>query len=686
MKTDRCIGRMLLALLFVLITAGTVHGEDVGPGESVFDLRGHDFSAAPVKLEGPWDFYWNQFIFPDQKLPPEHDVIQVPESWNLHGEYPVFGYATYRAQVYLPPHAGDFGLSVPFTLSHYRLFINRRLVAENAEVAREHSAKSCSVQPPRIFPLPPAEKLDIIIQVSNHDDFHGGLITALEIRPHAELTLKKNRQELTDAILFGIYLITGLLYIGFYVSRRSDYSSLFFGLFCVVLSFRTILYNDFIILLLFPGLSMEFITAAGHITYYLAFPIFLRFIAVTFPLRFSRWIEYPSYAISLVYVLLAVFLKHRVYIFFLTYYQILSLLGCVYIIIALVIYASRKDVFARITILGFLVIFATAVNDILFAQNIIQTFHMTPMGLGIFIISQAGLMTWNIAVTFSKTERLSSELTVTNHSFKRFVPAEFLKYLNKEKIADVALGDHTQMVMSIIFLDIRNFTTMSEKMEPHEIFLFLNSFFDRVCPVIRKNGGFIDKYLGDGIMALFPGKPDHAVKTAVQMLEMLKIYNQHRASCHYPPIKIGIGVHTGSLMLGTVGEPERMDGTVISDAVNLCARLESVTKEYNFDIAMSEDTYKALEDKSFVHVRSVGNIPLKGKQKLVSIYELFNGDDPDLLEKKIQYRPDFEEAVKLLDSKEFDRARLAFSHLNQKFPEDKTIMVYLNKIRKPRIA
>jgi class 3 adenylate cyclase len=240
--------------------------------------------------------------------------------------------------------------------------------------------------------------------------------------------------------------------------------------------------------------------------------------------------------------------------------------------------------------------------------------------------------------------------------------------------------------MSIIFLDIRNFTSMSEKMEPDEIFHFLNSFFDRVCPVIRKNGGFIDKYLGDGIMALFPGKPDHAVKTAVQMLEMLAIYNQHRANCGYVPIKIGIGVHTGSLMLGTVGEPERMDGTVISDAVNLCARLESVTKEYNFDIAMSEDTYNALEDKSFVHVRSVGNIPLKGKQKLISIYELFNGDNPDLREKKIQYRPDFEEAVKLLDTKEFDRARLAFSHLNQKFPEDKTTLVYLNKIRKPRIA
>jgi len=137
-------------------------------------------------------------------------------------------------------------------------------------------------------------------------------------------------------------------------------------------------------------------------------------------------------------------------------------------------------------------------------------------------------------------------------------------------------------------------------------------------------------------------------------------------------------------MLGTVGEVQRMDGTVISDAVNLCARLESVTKEYNFDIAISEDTYLALDDKDFAYVRSVGNIPLKGKEKLISIFELFNGDDANLIEKKLKFRLEFEQAVKLLDEKKYDQARSAFLNLKEKFPEDKTTQVYLNKIRKPR--
>jgi class 3 adenylate cyclase len=577
-----------------------------------------------------------------------------------------------------------YGLSIPFTLNHYRIFVNGSLFAESGIVKTVHSKESCSVMPPRVLPLPEVQKLDILIHVSNQDDFHGGLTDAPKIGTYSIQSLKKTRQELIEAILFGVYFITGLLYVSFFISRRIDYSSLFFGLFCTVLSFRTILYGEYLVLILFPGLSMEFITAAGHITYYLAFPIFMRFITVTFPLKLSRWVEYPTYLISLIFILLAVFLSHRVYIFFLTYYQILSVLGCLYIVTVLFIYAKKKDIFARITIIGFVIFFATAVNDILYTQNIVQTFHMTPLGLGLFILTQASLMTWKIAIAFSQAENLSRELTVTNHSFKRFVPEEFLKYLKKEKIADINLGDHTQMVMSIIFLDIRNFTSMSEKMPPRDIFNFLNSFFERVCPVIRENGGFIDKYLGDGVMALFPGKPDHAVKTAVKMLDMLKIYNIHRDNSGYPPIKIGIGAHTGSLMLGTVGEAERMDGTVISDAVNLCARLESVTKEYSFDIAISEDTYSALDDKDFAYVRSVGNIPLKGKQQLVSIYELFNGDEPSLLEKKIKFRSEFEQAIALLDKKEFDQARTAFVSLKEKFPEDETTQIYLNKIRKPR--
>jgi len=682
MRRSKAVRIITYIAAICLISTGVLFGKGASSSGSTFDFSEEDFTKAPRQLRGQWDFYWDELIYPGENLPEMPESINLPDAWNLDDRYPIFGCGTYHTTVYLPDNRESYSLSIPFTLNQYRIFVNGSLFAESGTVSRLRTKKPFSAMPPRVLPLPADNPIDILIQISNHDDFNGGLIDAPEIGLYEGQNLRKTRQELIEAILFGVYFITGLLYIGFFISRRSDYSSFFFGLFCTVLSFRTILYGEYLILLFLPGLSMEAITAAGHITYYLAYPIFLRFILVTFPLRKTKWIEYPTYVISLIFIVAAVFLSHRIYIFYLIFYQILSVLGCLYIVLLLSAYAIKKDIFARITILGFIVFFATALNDILYTHNIIHTFHMTPLGLGLFILTQAGLMVWKIALAFSQAERLSRELTVTNHSFKRFVPEEFLKYLKKEKITDISLGDHSQMTMSIIFLDIRDFTSMSEKMVPRDTFDFLNSFFDRVCPVIRENGGFIDKYLGDGIMALFPGKADNAVKAAVEMLEMLKIYNNHRDNSGYQPIRIGIGVHTGLLMLGTIGEPMRMDGTVISDAVNLCARLESVTKEYCFDIAISADTYSSLENRNFVHVRSVGNIPLKGKQKLVSIYELFNGDNPVLLEKKIKFRSEFEQAIRLLDEKDFDQARSAFLNLRDKFPEDRTTQVYLNKIRK----
>ncbi len=672
-------------LLFFLITLSNLTAESRNTEHSFFDFTKEDFVEGSVSLEGAWDFYWNEFFYPGERLPVERRSINIPDAWNSNSEYPVFGFATYGTVIYLPSGMNELGLYIPFTLNHYKLFINGRLIASNGELGSEKGHYTGSVQPSRIIRLTNDVRQEILFLVSNQDDFNGGLTDVLKIGLYEPQILEKNRAETIDAILFGIYLITGMLYMSFFVTRKNDKSSYYFGLFCLVLSLRTILYGEHILIMMFPEIPMELETALGHITYYLAYPLFLRFIAVTYPFRWSRWIEFPSYIIGSLYVLLVIFTRHHFYIFFLTYFQIISLLGGICIILVLVYYFVKKDFSARVTIIGFTVLLATAVNDILYTQNLIQSFHMVPFGLGLFIITQAGLMTWKIAIAFSQAEILSKELTVTNQSFKRFVPEEFLRFLNKQKIADVSLGDNIQMDMSIIFLDIRSFTSMSEDMTPKEIFLFLNSFFERVSPVIRTNGGFIDKYLGDGIMALFPGKADHAVKAAVEILDMLKIYNGHRQKCNYRAVRIGIGIHTGSLMLGTVGEVERMDSTVISDAVNLCARLESITKEYCINIALSEDTYNSMENRNFAEVRCVGKIPLKGKRRPISIFELFNGDDSLYKSKKIKFRNEFEEAVSLLDEKLFAEARKSFLILNKKFPEDKTVEVFLKRIRAPKV-
>jgi class 3 adenylate cyclase len=185
------------------------------------------------------------------------------------------------------------------------------------------------------------------------------------------------------------------------------------------------------------------------------------------------------------------------------------------------------------------------------------------------------------------------------------------------------LGDYAELQMTVFFLDIRDFTALSETMTPQQNFRFINSFLKLFGPVIRQHNGFVDKYLGDGLMALFPGAPDDAVRAALDMREKLRSYNAGRLNGGYSAIRFGIGIHSGPLMLGTIGENRRMDSTVISDTVNAASRLEGLTKKYTCDILVSGATVEALRERGAnLSFAFVANETVKGKTKAIDVYQV----------------------------------------------------------------
>ncbi|MDX2129122.1 MAG: ATP-binding protein [Chloroherpetonaceae bacterium] len=264
-------------------------------------------------------------------------------------------------------------------------------------------------------------------------------------------------------------------------------------------------------------------------------------------------------------------------------------------------------------------------------------------------------------------------------AYGRFVPHEFLRFLERESIVDVKLGDQVQREMTILFSDIRSFTSLSEKMTPVENFNFINSYLRRMGPMIRKNNGFIDKYIGDAIMALFPLDADDAVKATIEMRRELKIYNQHRENNKYPAIEIGLGLHTGNLMLGTVGESERMEGTVIADAVNLASRMEGLTKIYGATILISDKTYFKLKNQNDYSIRALGKVQVKGKKEAVSIYEIFDEDYPKLFDHKLSTKERFFEALDHYYNARFDLSLKLFQEISTLNKEDKAAKLYISR-------
>jgi len=267
-------------------------------------------------------------------------------------------------------------------------------------------------------------------------------------------------------------------------------------------------------------------------------------------------------------------------------------------------------------------------------------------------------------------------------AYDRFVPREFFRLLGKEDITKVKLGDQIERTMTILFSDIRDFTSLSESMSPQQNYNFINSYLSQMEPVIRKYGGMIDKYIGDAIMALFPEGADDALNGSISMLKKLNSYNKKREKSGYRSIRIGIGLNTGILMMGTVGGKNRMEGTVISDAVNLASRIESMTKNYGVSLLISEYTYHNLKNVQDYSIRFLDRVLVKGKSQPQSVYEVFSTDRAAIKEGKSKTIKMFEEALACYHLKQVEKSRNLLHKCLAINPEDSPAQLYLDRCKR----
>ncbi len=269
-------------------------------------------------------------------------------------------------------------------------------------------------------------------------------------------------------------------------------------------------------------------------------------------------------------------------------------------------------------------------------------------------------------------------------SLNRFVPPQFLELIGKDDVTDLHLGDSSEQYLTVMFSDIRSFTSLSESMTRQENFQFINHYLRRMEPVMFKYHGFVDKYIGDAIMALFPTRPDDAARAAIGMLRALRQFNQQRARARQTPIRIGIGLNSGVMMVGAVGGSRHMEPTVISDAVNLASRIEGMTKTYDVPLLVSEHTYYSLSPALTRDIRFIDRVKVRGKEQPQSVYEVFRADPPSIRSAKRRTRPVFEEALAHFHFKEIAAAERLLRHCLSACSEDRAARTYLERCRRYR--
>lgn len=259
--------------------------------------------------------------------------------------------------------------------------------------------------------------------------------------------------------------------------------------------------------------------------------------------------------------------------------------------------------------------------------------------------------------------------------FNQFVPDHFLKVLNLDKNKDyIELGYCSECNMSILFADVRSFTLISDTLSAKETFQYIFNFFSHVTPFISKYQGFVDKFIGDAMMALFMNA-DQALSAAIQIQQSLNI-----AIDQSLPFQLGVGVNTGNVVLGTVGGSDHMETTVIGDAVNVAARTENLTRIYNTPLLITGSTFKELKDPSTFLLRHIDKSAIRGKHESVEIYEVLDALPPSIRDKKVASLDLFQQAKTCFEALNYVEARKLFSMCLKFCPEDDVSRYYINRI------
>lgn len=276
-------------------------------------------------------------------------------------------------------------------------------------------------------------------------------------------------------------------------------------------------------------------------------------------------------------------------------------------------------------------------------------------------------------------ESLFAEKDKTERFYYKFVPEKFRELLGKESFTDLRLGDAISRELTVLFFDIRSFSINSEIMTAKENFEFVNIIYGKAGPIVRKYGGFIDKYIGDAVMALFEN-PDDAVNCGIELYKAIVLDKSTAEAIHISDINIGIGIHSGMARIGIVGESERLSGTVISDTVNLSSRLESLTKQYKTAMLISKDTVDRMTDPDSLGLRYLGIIQVAGVNEVKAVYEVLDCLPEKERTARLENGMEFREAIRLFHLGRRSEAADILRRLKDSGKNDHVTDMYLDYI------
>ena len=271
------------------------------------------------------------------------------------------------------------------------------------------------------------------------------------------------------------------------------------------------------------------------------------------------------------------------------------------------------------------------------------------------------------------------KLDLMTRTAEKFVPKQFLDILSKREISEMSNGEAVKRDVTLLFSDIQSFTKMSTNMTPEESFQFLSNYLSRTGKIVYRHHGFIDKFIGDAVMGIFGHKPEDAIDCAISVNKFLRLYNLLRTDKEATPVIAGVGINSGPSMIGILGTGDRLESTVISDAVNMAAHVESLTRIYKSAVIITENTRRRLNNPYQYFLRHLDSVVIKGYEHPTDIYEVLDAESQEVRINKIAIKSSYEEALTLFKSGDYIETFNLLKRCQKRYPKDQPTLLQMHR-------
>ncbi len=515
----------------------------------------------------------------------------------------------------------------------------------------------------------------LALRVANSQLFSGGIVAPPDLGYSSLLMLRDQRSKAVFGFLFGVFILSGIHLLLLFAGDRIHRENLYFGLLSLVSAAFALLVETPDLL----GVEQEY-SGLGNIASLLLVSLpLLMYLFLAWRFQFNiRWLKRLMVAASVCVGLqslmpLEYLLSHPGFITERNIWIQLGFLVSLYVVAWAV---WRRKPGSTTLVVGVLAVAVGAVASFAMSDSVWGL-----SGAALFII----MMTISLSREMS---RIQHEVRSMLDVFRLFVPQPVLDRIAKLGLQSIQLGGAEEGVATILFIDIKSFASVAERLTPNQTLDFLNAFMRRMQPLINERGGFINQFVGDEIMAIFhhPGHAVAAVDTSLAMQRELELYNRQRKLRGETPIEMGIGMNTGAIIWGTIGSEARMESAVIGDPVNLASRLQGLTRKYGALILGSEHVLRQIPDTSKYAYREVDIVQVKGKTEAVAVYEFFDSDpEPVRSQKRMAVEP-FMQGIVRYRANEWEPAEALFTTCIEICPEDSVARMYIDRCRTMRTS